>query len=216
MKQKLPVSRMLISDKKKFIFVHIEKTAGTSITSALKPYSIKRPSSKLYSVLRIMELPKDYRRYRFPKHCGLCEAQKMMPAELYNKYFKFAFVRNPWDRLVSEYNAAIAKNRRHRHRRIKAMRDFSNYVSYEIKRNKLAQLPKLVDQHGNMGLDFAGRFETLHEDFNHICNTLGIDIVLQKLNAFDHPDYREYYTDGTRERVRRHWAQDIEAFNYKF
>ena len=207
---------MLISDQKKFIFVHIEKTAGTSITSALEPYSIKPPTSKWYSLLRAFNLPGDYHRYKYPMHGGLTQAQKKLPPDLYQRYFKFAFVRNPWDRLVSEYNAAIRKNRRRRHRRIVAMASFSEYVDYEIHRDKLAQYPKTLNQQGEMGLDFVGRFDNLYEDFSHVCEVLDIEITLQKLNAFSHPEYREYYDEETRERVRRHWAQDIEAFDYEF
>ncbi len=207
---------MLISDQKQFIFVHVEKAAGTSITSALEPYSIKSPTSKWASLLRAFNLPKDHRRYKFLMHGGLTEAQKTMPKALFDQYYKFAFVRNPWDRLVSEYNAAIKKNRRHRHRRIKAMADFSEYVEYEIKRDKLAQLPKLLNQQGDIGVDFVGRFENLYEDFSQVCAHLGVEVTLQKLNAFKHPTYRDYYTEHTQARVRAHWSDDIETFNYKF
>lgn len=207
---------MLISDQKKFIFVHIEKTAGTSITSALEPWSIRPPASKWYSILRALNLPHDYHRYKYPMHGGLTEAQKKLPPELFDSYFKFAFVRNPWDRLVSEYNAAIRKNRRKRHRKIAAMQDFSAYVNYEIRRNKLAQLPRVLDLNGQIGLDFIGRFENLYDDFMHVCETLEIKSTLQKLNAFKHPEYREYYDAHTRELVREHWADDIAAFDYEF
>ncbi len=207
---------MLISDQKAFIFVHIEKTAGTSITSALLPFAIQQPTSKWYSVLRAFGLPNDYHRYKYPMHGGLAVAQKTMPAERFDRYYKFAFVRNPWDRLVSEYNAAIHKNRRARHRKIKAMNGFDEYVDYEIHRNKLAQYPMVCNLKGNNALDFIGRFENLVDDFNAASDHLGLAVKLEKLNSFKHGSYRDYYTDASRERVRQHWAQDIEAFNYEF
>ncbi len=207
---------MLISDQQQFIFIHIEKNAGTSITSALQPYSIVQPVSKWSSILRMFDLPRDYTRYKYPRHAGLCEAQKIMPGEKFEQYFKFAFVRNPWDRLVSEYNAAIKKNRRRRHKKIKAMSDFNEYVDYEVRRNKLAQLPKILNQQGEMGLDYIGRFEKLNEDFSYVCQTVGIDVTLIQKNAFKHQDYRQYYNDETQAKVRQHWAEDIEVFGYEF
>ncbi len=207
---------MLISDQKKFIFVHIEKTAGSSITDALKPYSIIRPESKWYSILRAFGLPKDYTHYKFPTHGGLMEAQKMMPPNIYEQYFKFAFVRNPWDRLVSEYNASININQSRRHRKIKAMADFSEYVDYEIRRNKLLQLPKTLNQQGKVGLDYVGHFEYLYKDFSSVCEAIGIEGTLKKINAFKHPQYRKYYNDRTRLKVSEHWAEDIDAFGYEF
>ncbi len=207
---------MLISDQQQFIFVHIEKNAGTSITNALQPFSNVQSDSKLYSILRTFNLPRDYTRYKYPRHAGLSEAQKMMPSDKFEQYFKFAFVRNPWERLVSEYNAAIKKNRRRRHHKIKAMRDFSEYVSYEVRRNKLGQLSKTLNQQGEMGLDFIGRFESLYEDFEHVCQAVGIDVALKKRNAFKHQNYRQYYNLQTQIKVSQHWADDIETFGYEF
>ncbi len=207
---------MLISDSKTFIFVHIEKTAGTSITSALQPHSIIQPTDKWHSLLRSVGLPQDYHRYKFLIHARLTDAQNKLPDEVFKQYYKFAFVRNPWDRLVSKYNSAITKNSRRKHQKIKAMSGFPEYVDYEIKRNKLHQTPMILDKNGENGLDFLGRFENLADDFNHVCETLGIDTRLEKLNAFKHADYRDFYDDATRKKVAKHWAQDIDILEYSF
>ncbi len=207
---------MLISDEKAFVFVHIEKTAGTSITSALLPHSLGQPSGKWASLRRAFGLPRDYHGYKFPMHGGLIEAEKKLPPVLYKRYYKFAFVRNPWDRLVSEYNAAIKKNRRRRHQKIKAMANFSEYVDYEIRRDKLQQHPLILNSSGEIGLDYTGRFENLVDDFNHVCETLDLEVRLEKLNAFQHVDYQQYYDQATQDKVRHHWARDIELLGYDF
>ncbi len=207
---------MLISDDKQFIFVHIEKTAGTSITSALQAHSIQFPTSKWASLQRNFGYPKDYRRFKFPMHCPLVTAQQQMPKERFDAYYKFAFVRNPWDRLVSEYNASIKKNRRARHRKIKAMANFGEYINYEIKRDKLHQHRMLLDQNGDIAVDKVGYFENLVDDYTAICTHLGLNNHLSKLNAFSHADYRSFYNDNTRQKVADHWATDISAFNYQF
>ncbi len=149
-------------------------------------------------------------------HCPLLTAQKQMPSALFDSYYKFAFVRNPWGRLVSEYNAAIKKNRRARHRKIAAMGSFSAYVDYEIRRNKLQQHAMLVDEKGTFAMDKIGRFESLVDDYNSICDQIGLDTHLNKLNAFPHADYRSFYNTPTRDKVAKHWEKDIALFSYQF
>jgi len=84
---------MLISDSKQFIFVHISKTAGTSIRAALEPYSVNAPRDKWHSFLRRFDLPKDYRQFKFSKHAYLSAADKKLPSDIYQSYFKFAVVK---------------------------------------------------------------------------------------------------------------------------
>jgi hypothetical protein len=184
---------MMISDERRFIFVHVEKTAGTSIGQVLSAYANPRPMSRASSLLRVMNLPPGYKQFRFRTHAPLTAAQTRMPADLFNSYYKFAFVRNPWDRLVSEYNAAVKKSRRRRHRRIASFESFEQFILYEIRRGKFFQYPRICDLAGNPALDFTGRFERLGQDFSRVCSELGIVGDLGRSNAFPHGQYREYY-----------------------
>lgn len=207
---------MLISDERRFVFVHVEKTGGTSIGQVLSPYAIGRPPSRLHALAARLCHGRDYRHYRYRTHAALADAQARMPGDRYRAYFKFAFVRNPWDRLVSEYNAALRKARKPRHRRIRALDGFHAYVEYEIGRGKFFQYPRICGLDGQPGLDFVGRFESLEDDFRQVCRILGIDASLGRLNAFSHANYREYYDARTRDLVARYWRRDIEQFGYAF
>ncbi len=207
---------MLISDDKQFIFIHVEKTAGTSIHKALASYCVDHPSSLRNSVLRTWGAPKHYHLYKFPTHCSAAEAQRRIPSEQFNRYFKFAFVRNPWDRLVSDYNAAIKKDRRTRHKKIKAMSGFAEYVDYEIRRNKLQQHRMLYDKDERLLVDKVGRFENVTSDYTDICAHLDITAPLKQFNAYAHKEYQTYYTDELRDKVAAHWAKDIALFKYTF
>ena len=85
----------MISHKHKFIFIHIPNTAGTSIEKALYDESCQ---------LLPGEWDYDRARYAPLNHLTLQElvdSALLTPAQL-QSYFKFCFVRNPWDRLVSE------------------------------------------------------------------------------------------------------------------
>lgn len=203
---------MIISDDRNFIFVHVEKTAGSSIGRTLAAHAIERPTSRWYGWLG----GRDYHRVRFGTHAPLRDAQRHMPTPVFEGFFKFAFVRNPWDRLVSEYNAAMVKGRSARHRRIRAMGSFDAFVRYEIRRRKFFQYPRICDALGQPALDFVGRFETLASDFASVCRVLGIAATLPRLNAYAHAGYREYYDDELRELVGLHWRRDIEYFDYAF
>ena len=189
----------MLNHEKKFIFVHVPKTAGFSVTSGLGiPVVGHHPLSSIL------------------KNNSECEG-----------YLKFSFVRNPWDRAVSAFHymqkgGAGKQNK-------EDYRDFKKYFipskSFEefIKSN-LFNIIVDTQQHfqamtyyldGN--LDFIGRFENLQEDFNTMCNKIGIP--KQKLpheNKTNHKHYTQYYDDETRQIVGEKYAKDVEAFGYKF
>lgn len=206
---------MLISDNRKFIFVHVPKTAGTSVKTALKPFSLPRPP-RWFSLLRRFGLPRDYRRYRFPIHTSLAAIEWVVPADIHRGYFKFAFVRNPWDRLVSSYHNIRERPGHPQHRRVQRLPDFNAYVRYEAARGKLHQYRMLVDASGRIGVDFLGRFENLTADFAHVCARLGIEAPLAHANRSNRTAYRAYYDQSLRELVREQWQEDVENFEYEF
>ena len=100
---------MLVSKEKKFLFIHIPKAAGTSVKSALKPWTTTPPPTRANRLLTQARLPRDYSKRRWRKHGTLLHAQRRIPAEDFHTLFKFSFVRNPWNRLVSLFESYKAR-----------------------------------------------------------------------------------------------------------
>ena len=206
---------MIISDQKQFIFVHIPKTAGSSIQSALSEYGIEKPRSKTSRLLRHFNLPNDYQQFRFTLHSTLADAQKKMPNDVFQRYKKVAFVRNPWDRMVSSYAYKIHGTKDKKRTRDD---DFETFLQTEFKRKKIQQVEYLQNSGGKLECDFIGRFENLAEDYQKLGEVLGIELpALPTLNkSKGRSDYRDYYNDATKALIAKHYQDDIDFFEYAF
>ena len=208
---------MLLSDK--FLFIHVDKSAGTSIQRALKPHAHLRADSRLrrrlvwLGGLNRLGL---YRVMEFPEHVNASVVKNCLPAGIYDGLYKFAFVRNPWDRLVSLYAQLIRDPNDPNLHRNRAANGFENFVRLEIQRNKSHQHTFVCDGNGNLIMDFIGYFERLEEDFAKVCHRLGVNAALPKANPSKHDTYQSYYTPATREMVAEHYRRDIEMFGYDF
>jgi hypothetical protein len=217
---------MLISPAYGFIFFHGAKCAGTSVRAALAKYAeepnrfkIDRPSKEYQG-----KVNPTYERWRISMlHTTAQTAKRELPAAIYNTYFKFGFVRNPWDWQVSMYHFILSEREHVRHSLVKTMAGFEEYLEWIIATKKpyprgAAKFQKdmFVDAENNVIVDFIGRYETLTEDFLLICRRINIQETVPHLNRSTHRDYRAYYNQRTKQLVRQHFAADIETFGYTF
>jgi hypothetical protein len=218
---------MLISyEDPKLIFIHIQKTGGVSISDLLGRFvstTIQDRSCRHMSARRALK-------------------QVENPGD----YFKFAFVRNPWDRLVSWYamidqarrkvadgtagpkaRRPINKNNLYKYV-LRCGPTFDEFVKNCTEKQWVAncyysftfnQLRYLTDKNGEMLVDFIGRFENFTQDLSHVFDMLGIDAAqldIPHKNRSAHSHYSEMYTPETREIVRKRFRRDIEFFGYEF
>lgn len=187
------------------IFVHVPKVAGTSV------------GHLLYGC-------------RTGDHMTLLDYRTALPKTLYDTAFKFTFVRNPWDRLVSAYYYLKDEDRSDFDKQ-QAAESILNYTTFEdfvtdfVPRGNLNAFIHLKEQHlflrlpgRPIGVDFVGRFERLNEDFAAIAKRLGKSVALEHRNAstLRKSDYRDVYTPKMVDIVAKAYARDIAYFDYDF
>jgi len=212
---------MQISKKRKFIFIHTHKTAGSSIGNALKPFTLKHvPKNKLlgiaYRILNKIERLTSFDPGLFDPHISASALIDAIGEKTFNSYFSFAFVRNPWDWQVSLYCFILKSETHRRHDLVKSFGDFDTYIKWRCAEGVWFQKDFIYSKEGVLLVDFVGRFENLDEDFKKICHRIGISTTLPKLNVSNTTPYQLFYNDETRELVRKTFEPDISLFGYEF
>ena len=189
-------------DKYQCIFIHITKTAGTSIAKSLFNY--------------------------LPYHYTAIDYRVIYGKKAFNHYYKFAFVRNPWDRLYSAYRYLKAggwndNDQQWAAKNISKFDNFNNFVinwltSENIKHHIhfKPQHEFICDRKGNILLDYLAYFETINKDFDKIINKLNLNVQLEKHNINLGSNYLNIYQPESIERVRQVYSHDIELFGYEF
>ena len=194
----------MISHKHKFIFIHIPKAGGTSIENFLLSYhGIKLNWQDKYPLKKLS----GKNRKQFVMGSGVQHKSISEFAEKFQKkYFCFTFVRNPWDWFVSEYQYSIKLGLE--------SGSFNQFIEMpHVERFHLKPQYTFI----NENINFIGRFENLQEDFDIVCDKIGIPKQqLPHINKSEHKHYTEYYDDETRQIVAEKYAKDIEYFGYKF
>lgn len=204
----------MISHEHECIFTHVPKTAGKSIRS----------------LFGLPEFESDYRAdgRRIDNAFGHKRLVELAEKRFFANYFKFAFVRNPFDRLVSAFFYLIGGgcnevDARFRDEHLTAYKgSFSAFVE-DLPRligfdHFIPQFVWVCDSRGSLLTDFVGRYENLRQDISTVGGTLRVPFEpLPVLNASTHDPYQSYYQDeGTKARVARAYGQDLELFSYRF
>lgn len=203
----------MISHSKRFIFFHNYKVAGNSISNVLSKYE---PHYWTRTALRKIGVKTYYPGLaNFPQHASATYVRELVDEEIFNKYYKFTFVRNPWDWQVSLYHYMLQSKRHHQHKLIKKM-TFEQYIDWRVTHDLKLQSARFTDSDGNSLVDFVGRFENLKEEFAKVCEVLSIEFRLPHKNRSNHRAYRDYYNERTRQLVQEGFAKDIALFDYEF
>lgn len=244
---------MIISRRHKFIFIHVPKTAGSTISAYLArefgPWDMQLGSWKdsldngasanllaliaIFCHLSPLRIAKTLvrngnvdslagaalsRRFagKLADHSGAREIEAFDPSA-WKQYFKFCFVRNPFERAVSLYNWHYRKS--------ETRPSFSQMLrlieegAAKTERINWESWP-LYTHNDEIVVDFVGRQERLSDDLRLICDRLGLpfdDRFLTRAKANPtRPDICSYYKPGDRERVERLFGPEIEHFKYRF
>jgi hypothetical protein len=180
----------------RYVFIHINKTGGTSVERALHLRSERKTAR---------------------------EKLAEMGTERFDRAFSFAFVRNPWDKVVSHYHYRVRTNRT-------GLADegipFRDWVlrAYGEQDPRYHDEPKMFmpqvywvgDEQGRCMIDFVGRFERLSADFAEVCRHIGVDAALPHVKTTSHAHYRESYDEETRAVVAERFAPDLAEYGYTF
>jgi hypothetical protein len=146
------------------------------------------------------------------------------PVNLFRDYYKFGFVRNPWDRLVSCWLNKVVKSNyfKFEENTLDEMRSFPSFVRHvadldltNCDRHLMLQ-SRLLDLNT---IDYVGRLESFEDDLRRIFERLGLPIhgeVIKKNPSRTKGDYRSHYDDATAEMAGRIYLKDIQIFKYEF
>ena len=222
----------MLSHLHKFIYVHIPKTAGTSIETAFghhepgrlnQDHRTIREIEPLSNVLRnlhrteTLEALAKRGRNQFRRLTdGYFETAT--PAQ-YDSYFRFAIVRNPWDRCLSWYKNVMRNDWLRKPLGIDESCSFDYFMrNYQNQWGLRPQTYWVENSAGAVSLDYVGRFEQLEDAFDHICTRIGVTRVELPKMLVKHgrTDYRTEYDDSLKEYVGRLYAREIELFDYQF
>ena len=217
----------MINYKKKCIFIEVPKTGSTSIRNIIgfpsKPHlDVNEVKKKL-----IKTSFDDVVRINLGDNILSKTITKLTPKwikkkygiRLFNSFYKFGFVRNPWSRVVSLYlrNEGIQK---------KNEMTFGEFVSWIENSSdtsihpspKKNQLDWFIDENGNVLVDYIGKFETLDKDWQNISSQMSMvdELPHENKNSKVNKHYTEYYNEYTKEIIREKFKIDIEYFKYDF
>jgi len=208
------------------IFVHIPRTAGTSIKKCMQQDEDHFLLKRSWIPVTAENTKKFILLSHTPITCLIKHA--ILDEDMWNNSFKFVFVRNPWDRLVSVWKF-YKGCRRQKDYSTRFLESFSIFFEKVIVNKKWIPPLGLHIHRPNFqhvlpqtnwldkDIDFIGRFENLADDWKTICELIKMKYnVLKKTNTTKHLHYSTYYTPKMVDQTAFFYAEDIERFNYKF
>ena len=191
------------------LFMHVPKTGGVSL---LNTDIASRIDRKIHSLSKDLDIAATIR------DLGAADS------------FKFAFVRNPYDRLVSLYHYFFTMTPDHpfyaynehfipRIQARRSFREFCQALPSEGYRNNFHFLPQTRYTHsrGVSVLDYMGRYEQLDRHIGDVARLLDVTFAqTPHLNRSEHDHYRNYFDARSRQIVETLYEEDLDLLAYDF
>ncbi len=207
---------MIISHRHQFLFFAVPKTGTHAVREALREHMGDEDLEQAGLFVK--------KRLPFPEFDGVphghLTTQMIRPVlgdDMFERYFKFAFVRNPFDRFVS-FCAFMSRETGEFERTPTA---FMKHVIRDVRPfQHVLFVPQhffLVDAQGKLDIDFVARTETMQASYDAICARVGIPSrPLERVNASRHAPWWTYYDDELVALVSNLYQRDLELFGYRF
>jgi hypothetical protein len=211
----------------KSVFIHIHKTGGTYISYMLqkyygfKNYYLRRPDHDIFCMNK--KKTTKYLNYENRIHgvlnyfkTSLFINKKMnMTPQKWDTYYKFCFIRNPYDRIISGWYHVNKLNI-----------PFSNYLNLYNRCNDvefmhvfMPQVRNIINEKGKINIDFIGQFENLEHDFQKVLKNIGIKDIIhevsKKMNKREHNQFYTYFSQEALNKVNLILKEDFQYLNFK-
>lgn len=208
---------MIVSHRHRFIFAAVPKTGTHAVRQALREHLGEEDAEQVGLFVN--------KRFPWPElaaiqhgHLSLRQVRSYLGEEAFADYFKFAFVRNPFDRFVS-YCAFMLRGGDAFQRQPRDV--MYHFLFREPPEQHILFQPQaalLADEDGRTLLtDMIGRVEDMQGSYDAVCARIGIPArPLDRVNGTRHADYRRYYDRPLIDAVAARYARDLELFGYGF
>ncbi len=215
---------MLISTSHKFIFVHVPKSAGSSLTAVLQPYCLPKNRTLWRRLSSFLPFREKVEKVYFRQHDTAEKIRAKLGPEVFDEFTSFAIVRNPFDHAVSLFEFLKMQTARNSGR-VAAELNFKEFMQLRSKPQRFAleespvkmadQASRLVDKHGKIIVTNVLHLENLAQEFPQLCAKLGLPpLEMAVKNASKRNAITQYYDATTMSLVQRHYARDFALFGY--
>ena len=210
----------MISYEKQCIFVHIPKTGGTSVENAIWGRDLDCRTER---DLWMGAVRPGYNKYQTGglQHLLASQISQEVGSDVFDRFFKFSFVRNPWSKTVSQFCYARTRKDLMKFIGMSRWTSFRRYLDLIQETEHVQSYEQwrfIVDSEGNRLVDFVGRFEEIDADFAKVAGRIGMSgTALPHDRRRKHKkDFRTYYNSTTVDKVAEIYCRDIEMFDYRY
>lgn len=217
---------MIISYKHKSIFFHNPKTAGSTINHRFFIDGQCEHDVNHAKVPFIYPFLSDSNRHFSPNDYHNKLFHDPFAVEVFDTFFTFSFVRNPYDKLLSLYCYLQQKPWGNREKFVKNHPDFKGWVrtlfiQYKSEKHHnpsaIQGQSQWTHRDGKQVVDFVGRFEDFENEFKIIADRIGLKYEQStKSNITKHSKYQDYYDEVTKQRAYKMFEEDLDLYKYTF